>query len=127
MTEYFFNQSDESVDYDSPQNVHGERRTLFVVSIPGLNSWASDFEKKNCQLSTTKTETNINNSLKRPFDKDDEPMDVDDSGNVKKLTVDSSHTGTSDQNAVLSEEYLLNSPIPDRPGKACMIKVIKVF
>lgn len=123
-------QNDESVDYDSSKNVHGERRTMFVVSVPGLNTWASDIEKKNCKLSkTTKTETNLINSLKRPLEEeDDEAMDVDDSGNVtKKLTADSSNTGTRDSSTVLSEEYLLNSPIPNRPGKVCMIKVYNDF
>lgn len=98
---------------------------MFVVTVPGLNSWASEIEKKICPKSPTRTENNLNNSLKRSLEEDDEAMDVDDSGNVtKKLTVDSSHTETTtaDKN-VLSEEYLLNSPIADRPGKACMIKV----
>lgn len=94
---------------------------MFVVTVPGLNTWASDIEKKTCQLTPKKEETNLNNSLKRPLEEDDEAMDVDDSGSVtKKLTVEK--PGTTDRN-VLSEEYLLNSPIPDRPGKACMIKV----
>lgn len=117
-------QDDESVDYDSSKNVHGERRTLFVASVPGLNSWASDIEKNSCeQIPTIKTETNLINSLKRSLE-DDEPMDTDDSGCVsKRLTVDSSHTCETSNKSVLSKEYLLNSPIPDRPGKACLITV----
>lgn len=97
---------------------------MFVVTVPGLNSWASEIEKKSCPQTPKRTETNLNNSLKRSLEENDEAMDVDDSGNVtKKLTVESSHTGTTLDKNVLSEEYLLNSPICDRPGKACMIKV----
>lgn len=97
---------------------------MFVVTVPGLNAWASEIEKKSCPQTSTQTETNLNNSLKRSLEEDDEAMDVEDSGNVtKKLTVDSSHTGTTSNQNVLSEEYLLNLPIPERPGKACMIKV----
>lgn len=103
---------------------HDSRRTLFVVTVPGMNNWARDVEANLVETSspTKMTETvasqSTNGSLKRNLDNSDEQnMNC---GQFKKMNI-----GEKDKNekTILSNSYLLNSPIPTRPSKVCMVKV----
>lgn len=118
--------------FDSAENVHAERRAIFMVSIPGLNDWAVDIEKESSTNDSMDVEMDAtpSNGLKRPLD--DEPngnatdqMEVDPKNvNSKKLCQSKSESeqNVNTNNTNLSREYLLNSPIVDRPSNACLLK-----
>lgn len=122
----------EAICSSSPVNKYGERRTMFTVSIPGLNSWASQLEEAsvNKNIHKTKETKNINNSLvfKRPLDDssiitDTEMIDVQ----CKKMKSMETVNCSEPRESYLSSEFLLNSPLPDRPSKACMVKIYDNF
>lgn len=134
----------EEVNYDSSSNIQGERRTLFVVSVPGMNDWAKNCEEsrneKNCPELNTLSNTQKGEGVKRSAPEGDE-MDVDNNEFVnqenkfkqddqtdvsKRLKLESGEQPDS-KNHTLAAEYLINSPIPERPSKACMIKIYKDF
>ncbi|EDW64635.1 mini-chromosome maintenance complex-binding protein [Drosophila virilis] len=127
---------DEQLDYQAESNVHGERRTLFVVSVPGLNDWAKEHEKL-CNPQTenpTSQQTGVGNGIKRSLD-EQEDMEVDkadESSGISSpkrqcVAVEPKAETTASSSAVLGTDYLLNSPLPDRPSMACMIKVYEDF
>ncbi|EDW03666.1 GH10377 [Drosophila grimshawi] len=133
---------DEQLDYQAESNVHGERRTLFVVSVPGLNGWAKEHEKLCNPLPTHQTATiTIGNGIKRSLDERVE-MEVDkaddetccsSSHSVKRhccvppAVNKAEESNASSCPAVLGSDYLLNSPLPSRPSMACMVKVYEDF
>ncbi|XP_055530968.1 mini-chromosome maintenance complex-binding protein [Wyeomyia smithii] len=135
----------EIVDFKGANNCYGERRSLFVISIPGYNDWAVAHESRTktddsfySKMSTT------NACTKRSHD---EAMDTDDGTTMRSPVKKPSRSaepaagepGTgqirSTENVVLVEnkprilsaEYLLNSPIPERPSKACLVKLYSNF
>lgn len=131
-------QDEESLQADSKDNVHGERRSMFVLSVPGVNSWVAGAEKELyvTEASTTPASGQTNGtSVKRSIE--DDEMDVDQHVNVsfdptdptvKRIKTSAEKTGASGAaNGILSAEYLLNSPIQDRPSRACMVKVYEDF
>lgn len=95
-----------------------------MVSIPGLNEWALNVEKQ--QQSQFNAEIDLNdavaNGTKRSLDEENAiEMDTNEAEAPKKMqTVEQSNQ--SAQAIGLSREYLLNSPITERPSKACMVK-----
>lgn len=130
------------MDSESSENVHGERRSMFVLSVPGVNSWVSEVER---ELYSAHHENNIaepvqgGSTSKRSFE-DDNDMDVDEHVNisfdptdpVKRLKAtgnpkDSAKEAAKISNGILSADYLLNSPIQDRPSKACIVKIYDNF
>lgn len=128
---------DEQVDYNAAGNVHGERQTLFVVSLPGQNDWAKEYEKRcNPQINQ---QTEVGSGTKRALD-EQEDMEVDKTvesisssgSSLKRHCVEapgkaSTEESSSSASATLGSDYLLNSPIPDRPSMACMVKVYEDF
>lgn len=135
------NKDEETVDLRASSNKYGERRSMFVISIPGYNGWAVECEEKlsggGALIGAQKVVCSPR-SAKRPL-AEDEDMDVDETGTAKEhqfkkpllpaaaTTTQGSSTASSSSNGanakVLSAEYLLNSPIPDRPSKACLVKL----
>lgn len=135
----------EKVNYESSDNIQAERRTLFLVTIPGYNKWAENIEHKligfsektdldayssSMELSSTNGET----TLKRTRS-DDDAMDIQTSddntmpnkrSNVKLSSNDNTPNGVI-PSTVLSREFLLNSPIPERPSRACLVKVRSII
>lgn len=120
--------------FDSSENVHAERRPIFMVSIPGLNDWAVDIEKQHSAGDTMDVEMDTlpSHGLKRSLDEtetdasDLNQMDTDtDNVRTKKLNKSSSEDDEKPavNNSNLSREYLLNSPIVDRPSNACLLKL----
>lgn len=111
---------------DSEVNVPKDRRTIFVVSIPGLNDWAVDLEIESAnQVESTPPEPFESAGVKRSLDADEAvdetvAMDSEESQTNKKIANDTNVTGPEAKG--LSKEYQLNSPIVDRPSNACMIK-----
>lgn len=137
--------SSEEVNYDSESNVQGERRTLFVVSIPGINDWTRIHEETCNQsnipvLVTEERSGTAEGSKKRSAPTEDE-METDeieteaktdattiDANKRQKVETPEDGKPNDPKNvAALATEYLLNSPIPERPSKACMIKIYKDF
>lgn len=120
----------------SEEDVHGERRVIFMVSIPGLNDWAVDIERssfsKNTQsignVTTLSPSTTESHGVKRslnecePIESGINQMEIDSTDNNKKSNQGDTKTAAPEQNCVLSREYLLNSPIVDRPSNACLVK-----
>lgn len=112
--------------------MHGERRVIFMVSIPGLNDWAVDMERtslpKNAadasMLASDKESHGIKRSLNEcePIESGIDQMEIDSVATKKKPSQDSNVPAT-EANSVLSREYLLNSPIVDRPSNACLVKL----
>lgn len=134
-------QANEEIDFDSLDNQHGERRVIFMVSIPGLNDWAMDVEKTPSltSMNATMDPSSPSHGTKRPLT-ESEPIEsgidkmeiASPVGNKKKPSQidDSSEQEQLEQiqkdpenNTILSREYLLNSPIVDRPSKACLVKL----
>lgn len=110
--------------FDSTENVHGERRPLFMVSIPGLNDWATDIENEHFRDKVMETDGNElpSQGTKRPLE-DEEEMDVDGDSQNKRSNAQSNAPAESvTQTSNLSREYLLNAPIKDRPSNACLVK-----
>lgn len=134
----------ERVNHDAKENVHGERRTFFVISIPGLNDWCQEYESQ-CSLNNfpkaMDTENAGGKKRSAPIEEENMNVDIDSTiglsekydGNKRQRieeklsdTFDSTEVGHS-SNAVIGMEYHLNSPIPGRPSKACMIKIYSDF
>ncbi|XP_013110369.2 mini-chromosome maintenance complex-binding protein [Stomoxys calcitrans] len=135
--------SGEEVNYYAESNEQGERRVLFVVSIPGINDWARCYEeslnKNNIPQTSELQSLEASCSKKRPVA--EEEMDVESTENstinntvdsYKRQRVEAEESSanvasSSKQAPCLGADYLLNSPIPDRPSKACMVKVYTDF
>ncbi|XP_033173449.1 mini-chromosome maintenance complex-binding protein [Drosophila mauritiana] len=124
----------EVIDYNADGNVHGERRTMFVVSVPGLNDWSKEHEKQCCpQIDLASLGQSPSSAKKRTIVGEEDAMDVDGVSEttfkrpcLKEIQKDSEPVGAS-KSSVLGSEYLLNSPLPDRPSMACMVKVYDEF
>lgn len=125
----------EEIDHNAEGNVHGERRTLFLVSVPGLNDWSKQHEKQ-CgpQIEVVSPGCQpAGSGKKRTLDAQEEAMEVDEAeeASQKRQCVDEIKAGegkgTSSGSSVLASEYLLNSPLPSRPSMACMVKVYEDF
>lgn len=128
--------------FENPNNSNGERRALFLITVPGLNDWAAQAERDNSaiDLSAGGASAEPGTGTKRPHESDDagataESMDT--GAAALSAVAKKSNTAGSDADgstpagsssaaaptALLSAEYLLNSPLRDRPGRACLAKV----
>ncbi|XP_017474527.1 PREDICTED: mini-chromosome maintenance complex-binding protein [Rhagoletis zephyria] len=136
----------ERLNHDAETNVHGERRAFFVISIPGLNEWCHEYESQCSRYNLPKpmiTEMAGEGAKKRSAPTEDECMDVEiesaggqspdcDAHKRKRTEVlgsaDSGRNCSDHRSsAVIGMEYHLNSPIPNRPSKACLIKIYNDF
>lgn len=113
-------------------NVHAERRVVFMVSIPGLNDWAVDIEKtpvvQNVQTKMASSPSSSHGTKRSLIESQSiesgiDQMEIDSLANKKKPNqVDRNSDADQVTNSILSREYLLNSPIVDRPSNACLVK-----
>ncbi|KAL5277760.1 MCMBP family protein [Megaselia abdita] len=112
----------ETVDHNDLENCFGERRSLFVISLPGLNDWA-----KTTQPISPPTQSASESSGQKRSAEDSESMEQDqemeETQTPNKRIKGSIAVNEEAAPKGLSAEYHLNSPIPDRPSKACMVKV----
>lgn len=127
LRDAFVLKNNENVDLENSENSHGERRSIFVVTIPGLNEWALDAEREvheiKCDESTDKLV--MSPSMKRPLE-DEEASESEKRSPNKIIGTTSKNSSEGSGNpSILSREYLLNSPLADRPSKACIVKVCK--
>lgn len=114
---------DEAINHDAKANAQGERRSLFLVTVPGLNEWAEAVE--------TRAKPDAEQSMKRPVVAAD-AMDITDPIEPDRKRIVTADGGAAaavaaKDSAILSAEYLLNSPLPDRPSKACICKIYHDF
>lgn len=131
---------EETVDFQAGSNQYGERRSMFVISIPGYNSWAVECEQKMnawCLPKVGDKPDEVANAKRSHCDDEDMetdgPVDKDNPFKKPMLPVDPSaetqqacssrSASTNSKQNVLSAEYLLNSPITERPSKACLVKL----
>jgi len=106
---------------------------MFVISVPGLNEWSKDHEKQCCpQIELVPLTQSPSSAKKRTLEEQD-AMEVDGAGDtaVKRPCMKDMQTDeepvTAPNSSVLASEYLINSPLPDRPSMACMVKVYEEF
>lgn len=62
-----------------------------------------------------------NSASKRPLEESEE-MEYEDLGNKKPLTNVSRNKDT-DRSSIFSREHVMNFPLPNEDGKACIVKV----
>lgn len=122
----FSEQSDEMILFESTRNTHAERRPMFVVSIPGLNKWATNIENEQTKLGFREDVfcESRSNTLKRPSDSED--LSNNDTSTInsnprKKFNISAEGKSTGG-NASPNISYFVNSSIVERPGNACLVK-----
>lgn len=113
--------------FDSNKNENSQRQTYIVISIPGLNEWAKERNTNMQQMDIGATHNS--NISKRSLDNDDvgemdcsEPVTKKEKVDYIDVNMCEAHCSTKVQN-ILSEDHILNFPIPIDGGKACMVKV----
>ncbi|XP_012058308.1 PREDICTED: mini-chromosome maintenance complex-binding protein [Atta cephalotes] len=112
----------------SKNNQTSGRQTYVVISIPGLNDWAKE---ESMATQTSCTMTHNNNTNKRSLDDNDlEEMDCSEPVTKKeKVSADNNDVNMTDAKgsakvqSVLSEDHILNFPIPIDGGKTCIVKI----
>ncbi|XP_012221330.1 mini-chromosome maintenance complex-binding protein [Linepithema humile] len=116
----------EEIPFDSNKNENSERQTYIVISIPGLNNWAKE---KSTNIQKSDTMAHNSNNSKRSLDENDvEEMDCSEPVTKKEKTssdtdVDMNTDSSTKTQGILSEEHILNFPIPIDGGKACIVKI----
>lgn len=124
-------QPHEEILLYSKNNQNSERQTYVMISIPGLNDWAKE-ESMNTQAPHTMIHNDSTN--KRSLDDNDlEEMDCSEPVTKKEKVSADNDVNTTDAEgsakvqSVLSEDHILNFPIPIDGGKACIVKVNYFF
>lgn len=111
----FESAGDETQILDSENNCNAERQTCFVISVPCLNTWA----KEKHTNSEEKVSKSFNNGIKRALDS--QQMDCEESSNKKSALNVSKQTDV--RPSLLSKEHVMNFPLPNEGGKACIVKI----
>lgn len=96
----------------------GQRQTYVIVSVPGLNSWAQNVSNEPESQENKTTNTNS----KRKHEDNDENMEIETTKRNCEENLPESSANTSTK-PTLSSDFLLNCPLPDRPGKVCLVKL----
>lgn len=98
------------------------------MSVPGVNDWAK--ERSTDTRTPPDTATHNNSINKRSLDDDSEEMDCSEPVTKKeKVSADNNDVDMSGAQcstkvqSALSEDHILNFPIPIDGGKACIVKV----
>ncbi|XP_046614470.1 mini-chromosome maintenance complex-binding protein isoform X1 [Neodiprion virginianus] len=105
----------ETVIVDSKENVNAERQTCFVISVPGVNSWA----KEKCTVRENAPQVSTNTATKRSLESEEMEC-VEFSSKKHTQTTPSSGDG---EPRLLSREHAMNFPLPNDDGKACIVKI----
>lgn len=118
----------EKINY-SENLSSGQRQTLVVVSMPGLNDWVQQLEDKQNYLKhleeppNTSKRLHPSTKLKRSYDDTEDNLDemeVDNEAVNKEMKILDHKDNTPD---LVSREHLLNYPLPDVPSKSCIVKI----
>lgn len=118
----------EKINY-SENLISGQRQTLVVVSMPGLNDWVQQLEDKQNYLKhleeppNTSKRLHPSTKLKRSYDDTEDNLDemeVDNEAVNKEMKILDHKDNTPD---LVSREHLLNYPLPDVPSKSCIVKI----
>ncbi|KAI5707260.1 hypothetical protein M8J76_008847 [Diaphorina citri] len=125
--ESLFCQDSEEFLMDSKNNVNEERRSLYCISIPGLNNWAKPAPKPT-KLAQAESKPVIE-SHKRSQEDEDNPsskrihMDVDSEMSTSTTVA---QPDTHDKEAKVEHNPTdLNLPIPDDSASACLVTIYK--
>lgn len=116
--------SQEQLLINSPSNKHSERQPFFVISVPGLNDWAN---RKSPLIDISTAVKNVNKRTHETTE--EELMDCSEPTKKKEKTADSCDSAMENSktnqstSAIVSMEHILNFPIPNQDGKACIVKV----
>ena len=109
---------------DSERNVNSERQTFFVISVPGLNEWAKE------KVPSTYVSNVAKNVSKRSLETtDEEIMDCSEPIRKKEKVAEPCEKTSEDSDKkenipiIVSKDHILNFPIPNEDGKACIVKV----
>lgn len=115
----------ESVEHNHDDNTFGERRSLFVISLPGINEWALTNNKVNVTSPQNDQPSYTEESFGQKRAAEDTEMEQDEPVDVPNKRICTGSVAVNEEAAPkgLSAEYHLNSPIADRPSQACMVKV----
>ncbi|XP_019886689.2 mini-chromosome maintenance complex-binding protein isoform X2 [Ooceraea biroi] len=115
----------EEISLDSDRNENAERQIYVVISEPGLNDWAKGTSTNAQEASPATHNSNI-----REQNVNDNSEEMDCSEPVAKKAKIGADDDVSMSNAEsaakvqnVSEEHILNFPIPIDGGKACIVKV----
>lgn len=126
---FFKQQPHEVVEVDSDQNESSQRHTWIVISTPGLNDWCKEISAVKMPMDVQHQKLNANKSNKRSLDETEEQMDCSEPHHKKEkvstnsVEANSSHSKGLEVPQVVSKEHILNFPIPNKDGKACIVKV----
>ncbi|KAJ3663854.1 hypothetical protein Zmor_008075 [Zophobas morio] len=113
----------EIIDGDGSSVVRSERQTYVAISVPAVNTWAYKLEESVYKLTNNpQPSTSCHSQAKRPLDEmeTDNSDPLEQSNDNKKQCMQVKNNEASN---VVSQEHLLNFPIPDSNGKVCHIKV----
>ncbi|CAD6202129.1 GSCOCG00002955001-RA-CDS [Cotesia congregata] len=132
--------ANEEVVLDCDENKNSERLNCLMISIPGLNNWAkenitgcelnkNDFTKSTSSSFSTEKRA-LDNDYDDDDDNDDEPMDTTAEPALKKekLSVVPPESQTKNDfffksKVIISQDHLINFPIPIVDGKTCVVKI----
>lgn len=113
----------EIIHFESKNNITCERQTLVMITYPGLNEWVLNIETEHHKIvssNSNRSETVVNESLKRSIDEEMEVVNTADTTENKRLR---SNDNKEESKSVVSRDHLLNFPIPGREGKSCIVKI----
>ncbi|XP_014478288.1 PREDICTED: mini-chromosome maintenance complex-binding protein [Dinoponera quadriceps] len=122
----------EEISFESNTNENSERQTYIVISTPGLNEWAKEINTNIEQSDASGTDNNSigKRSLNDRDDNEAEEMDCSEPITKKEKVlrdntdINMSNGGCSAKvQSNVSEEHILNFPIPIDGGKACIVKI----
>ncbi|XP_060535093.1 mini-chromosome maintenance complex-binding protein [Cylas formicarius] len=111
----------EEVNLDSNRNVTSERQKYVVISTPGINEWVEHLEYQKYVIKSP--EIDSSSFKKRPLEDDD--METDETtSNVNECPKKSSlGKQPTDNSVAISQEHVLNFPIPGSRGKTCHVRL----
>ncbi|XP_044268941.1 mini-chromosome maintenance complex-binding protein [Tribolium madens] len=112
---------------ECPSTIPSERHVYVAVSIPGINPWVHKLEEDKYKLPSSNPSTSMQNNLKRPV----QEMEVTSAKLSNAEPLDSNKRSCThpprpeETTPFVSQEYLLNFPIPNPSGKVCRLKIYK--
>ncbi|RZC40480.1 mini-chromosome maintenance complex-binding protein [Asbolus verrucosus] len=111
------------------ENIRSERQTYVAISIPAINSWVKKIEEERFKILSTPTPSTSSEciQLKRSLEEmevdhtEPQPAEQSNVANKKQRT----ELSKPETESVVSQEHLLNFPIPDPSGRVCHLKVYR--
>ncbi|KAF4525274.1 hypothetical protein B566_EDAN009357 [Ephemera danica] len=121
MQEY---ELDEEIKISSTKNSNAERQSLYCISVPAVNDWASETTKGTLSTATVLTseeDRGKKRGAEEMMAEASEDMESGERSSTQKLRNESD--GAQSENAKPTPVYNLNFPLPGTDGQACILKV----